>query len=124
MKYILIGILLVISIPSSQASQPLSAKQIDELLEHPSRYLGDSDRDGDRKPGAMLDFMDIAPGQTVLDLYAGGGWYTELFSLAVGDTGKIYAQNDQLTWRFGGKEMVERTDSAILKNVHLSDDID
>lgn len=64
-----------------------------------------------------MKFAEIGRGKTVLDIYAGVGWYSELFSLAVGKKGKVYAHNDQLTWRFGQQQMQARTKDQRLTNL-------
>jgi predicted methyltransferase len=56
-----------------------------------ARPKADTDRDGARKPTDMLEFAGIKPGQTVVDLMPGGGYFSKLFSGAVGPTGKVYA---------------------------------
>lgn len=60
---------------------------------NPGRPAGDSARDAGRQPGAMLTFFGVNKGMTVLDVIAAGGWYTEALSVAVGEHGKVYAQN-------------------------------
>jgi predicted methyltransferase len=55
------------------------------------RPKADTDRDAERKPGKMLAFAEIAPGQKVVDFLPGGGYFTRLFAKAVGPTGKVYA---------------------------------
>ncbi|GIT14566.1 MAG: methyltransferase [Gammaproteobacteria bacterium] len=52
-------------------------------------------RDASRKPGEVLSFVGIEAGMTVLELFAGGGWYTEAISAAVGPEGMVYAQNPE-----------------------------
>lgn len=98
----------------------LSIKNLTLLLNHPDRFITDHIRDADRKPAQIMAFSGVAKDQVILDLYAGGGWYSELFSLAVGAQGKVYAHNDPLTWRFGQKEFLKRSANQRLKNVvHL-----
>ena len=48
-------------------------------------------RDAERKPAEVLAFFDVKPGQTALDLFASGGYFTEVLSGAVGPKGKVYA---------------------------------
>ena len=55
------------------------------------RTADDRGRDADRKPAEMLDFAKVRPGQTVVDFLPGGGYFTRLFSPAVGPKGKVYA---------------------------------
>jgi predicted methyltransferase len=57
----------------------------------PARPAADTQRDADRKPAAMLEFAGIRPGQSVAELIPGSGYFTRLFSAAVGPTGKVYA---------------------------------
>ena len=57
----------------------------------PARPAADTQRDADRKPAAMLEFAGIKPGMSVADLIPGSGYFTRLFSAAVGPTGKVYA---------------------------------
>jgi len=52
-------------------------------------------RDASRKPEEVLSFVGIEAGMTVLELFAGGGWYTEALSAAVGPEGMVYAQNPE-----------------------------
>ena len=60
-----------------------------------ARPKTDTDRDEARKPTEMLTFAGIKSGQTVVDLMPGGGYFTKLFSSAVGPTGKVYAFQPQ-----------------------------
>lgn len=55
------------------------------------RPEADTKRDADRKPAEMLEFAGVKQGQTVVDLIPGGGYFTRIFSKAVGPTGTVYA---------------------------------
>jgi predicted methyltransferase len=55
------------------------------------RPEADTKRDGDRKPAEMLEFAGVKQGQTVVDLIPGGGYFTRIFSKAVGPKGTVYA---------------------------------
>ena len=50
-------------------------------------------RDAGRKPGEVLAFFGIEPGMTVLEVAAGGGYYTEILDGVVGAGGKVIAHN-------------------------------
>ncbi|HEX2818505.1 MAG TPA: methyltransferase [Phenylobacterium sp.] len=56
-----------------------------------ARPEADSKRDADRKPAEMLEFAGVKQGQTVVDLIPGGGYFTRIFSKAVGAKGTVYA---------------------------------
>ncbi|MGI1678827.1 MAG: hypothetical protein K6L75_08855 [Cellvibrionaceae bacterium] len=97
------------------------ARAITEALKNPARMAGDSERDAGRKPAQVLAFLGLKPGMTVLDVMASGGWYTEVMSLAVGEKGKVYAQNSPafLQYRDGmyEKAISSRLEGNRLKNV-------
>ena len=64
----------------------------------PLRPSADRERDADRKPAELLAFAGLTPGMKVADLIPGGGYFTRIFSKAVGPTGKVYAYvPDELT---------------------------
>lgn len=98
-------------------TQALTEQQISAILAHKDRPAEDVKRDNARLPDKVLAFADITPGQHVLDIFAGGGWYSELFSRGVGATGKVYVQNDEVIWRFAEKPMEERTKNNRLPNL-------
>jgi predicted methyltransferase len=55
-----------------------------------ARPTSDTERDASRKPGATLAFAGVKPGQQVLELAPGRGYYTRLLSAVVGPKGKVY----------------------------------
>jgi predicted methyltransferase len=57
----------------------------------PARPADDVKRDDERKPLEMLEFAGVKPGQTVGDWMPGGGYFTRIFSKAVGPKGKVFA---------------------------------
>jgi predicted methyltransferase len=57
----------------------------------PDRPAADVQRDAARKPAELLAFAGVKPGDRVADLIPGGGYFTRLFSNAVGPTGHVYA---------------------------------
>lgn len=62
-------------------------------MQHPDRDEADSARDAARKPLEVIGFIGIESGMSVLDVSAGGGWYSELLAAAVGADGRVVAQN-------------------------------
>lgn len=48
-------------------------------------------RDAERKPGAVLAFAGVKPGDRVADFMSGGAYFTRLLSRIVGKTGRVYA---------------------------------
>src|SRR3984957_10173872 len=73
---------------ASAASIP---DNIAAAIADPSRPDADKQRDADRKPGETLAFTGVKPGAQVAELLPGGGYFTRLFSKAVGGSGHVYA---------------------------------
>lgn len=63
-----------------------------EKLTAESRPLEDRVRDGARRPYQVMQLLNVDAGQTLLDVGAGGGWFTRVLSAATGPSGKVIAQ--------------------------------
>jgi predicted methyltransferase len=57
-----------------------------------SRPLEDRVRDGARRPYQVMQLLGVNAGDTLLDVGAGGGWFTRVLSAATGPSGKVIAQ--------------------------------
>lgn len=55
-----------------------------------ARPAEDAARDADRKPAEMIAFAGIKPGDKVVDLMPGKGYFTRIFAKAVGPSGHVY----------------------------------
>lgn len=85
----------------------------------PARPDADRADDARRKAAETLAFFEIAPGMTVIDMEAGGGWYTELIARAVGPDGKVYMQNPHGYRDWVGAEVDKRLEGGRLPTVTL-----
>ena len=56
---------------------------------NPNRPQADRDRDALRKPGEVLALAGVKPGEQVLELIPGGGYFTRILSGAVGPKGHV-----------------------------------
>ncbi len=79
--------------PVAETPAPPPGPDYAALLAAPDRFEGDAARDAARKSAEVLAFSKIMPGQTVFEIEAGGGYFTELLSRAVGPTGKVIMQS-------------------------------
>ncbi len=86
------------------------------LLSAPTRPADDRVDDAARKPDQVLSFIGLNGGETVLELEAGAGYYTELLAGAVGPTGKVYMQNPP---EFATPKIAARLENGRLPNVQL-----
>jgi predicted methyltransferase len=75
---------------TATAAAPVAAVD----LSAPDRTAADRALDPGRHPAEMLAFFRVRPGQRVADLFAGGGYTTELLARAVGPTGAVFSQNN------------------------------
>jgi predicted methyltransferase len=57
-----------------------------------SRPLEDRVRDGARRPYQVMQALGVDAGMTLLDVGAGGGWFTRVLSAATGPNGKVISQ--------------------------------
>ena len=85
-------LLLAVSMSAALPSRAADDAAAQALLSSPLRTADDLKSDAGRQPVGLLHFARVAPGMSVLDLSAGGGYTTQLMALAVGATGKVWAQ--------------------------------
>lgn len=64
-------------------------------LAHPLRTDAEKARDVYRHPYETLEFFGVKPDQNVLELWAGGGWYTRVLAPYVAPTGKLHVTTFQ-----------------------------
>ena len=74
--------------------------------------------DAARKPAEVLAFMNIRPGETILELEGGRGWYSRILSEAIGPSGKLYAQYPP-EFAYGDAAYKGRQDAGQLKNATI-----
>jgi predicted methyltransferase len=76
--------------PATSAA-PSIPSYINAAIADPNRPDTDKQRDASRKPAQTLEFAGVHPGEQIGELVPGGGYFTRLFSKAVGPTGHVYA---------------------------------
>lgn len=99
--------------PAADVPEPIKAAVAAE-----DRSIDDRRLDAGRMPAEVLAFFKVAPGQKIGELFAGGGYTTEVMARIVGDGGKIYAQNTkEVLDRFARKPWEARAAKPVMKNV-------
>jgi len=83
------------------------------------RMPGDRNEDSWRKPREILTFLDVAPGQHVLDFYSGPGYYSELLARVVGPTGSVLIHNNELYAQAAHHDLMKRLRGGRLPNVKV-----
>jgi len=85
----LVGAMIVLGAAPAFAQSPSPA--IAAAVADPGRPDKDVKLDTSRRPADLVAFARIAPGETVMDVWPGGGYWTRIFSKTVGPSGKVYA---------------------------------
>jgi predicted methyltransferase len=70
---------------------PAVAGPIEDAIAGSWRKPADKARDQYRHPAQTLKFFGVKPGQTVVEVSPGGGWYTEILAPAMKGKGKYVA---------------------------------
>ena len=93
---------LAITIPAAAMSQArhaseeahaahMASEAIAAAVAAPTRTPANVERDKYRNPAETLAFFGVKPGDTVVELWPGGGWYTEILApLAKAGGGTLY----------------------------------
>jgi len=91
---------------------------IREVVFDPDRLDADRALDAGRRPEELLAFLDVAPGQRLGEIGAGGGYTTELVARAVGERGRVYAENNRFVLeKFAAKPWSDRLQRRAMRNV-------
>ncbi len=110
--YILFGLL------SSSCMPPIMIDKEGHRVFNPDYLfvLESKSRDKWQKPIEVIKAMGLSPGDSIADIGAGGGYFTEKFSHVVGRSGKVYATDAQ---EIMTTKLKERTKNKNLDNVKV-----
>ena len=75
----------------TEAPRQFSQAALDKALADPERNDQREAADARRQPGPLIALAGVKPGDKVLDLIPGTGYWTRIFSKIVGPEGKVYA---------------------------------
>lgn len=75
---------------ASLASYHVSA-DISQALKHEVRSEANKARDASRKPEQTLNFFEVTAESTVVEVWPGSGWYTEILAPLLAEKGKLYS---------------------------------
>ncbi|MHA6205558.1 class I SAM-dependent methyltransferase [Dyella soli] len=91
MRLCLLFATLVLAATVSAPAPAASPSYIAAAISDAARPDSDRAQDEHRKPADVMVFTGIKPGDTVVDLMPGSGYYTRILSKIVGPSGKVYA---------------------------------
>lgn len=100
---------------------PAAADQasIARAIANDSRTDQHRERDARSKPEIVLGLLDLRPGQTVADVFGGGGYYAELMAGVVGPEGTVILHNNTPYSRFVEKQINERYAANAMPPIRL-----
>jgi len=113
MKSALLSCLLLIALPAFAADPT----PIEKSIASPERTDADRERDKRDKPAEVMAFAGVRPGMVVADIFAAGGYYTELLAGVVGPEGKVLAVNNMSYATYAKDDIKARFTEGRLKNV-------
>ena len=71
-------------------AQQGAADAVDAAIAGSHRSAANKARDGHRHPKETLEFFGLRPEMTVVEIWPGGGWYTEILAPVLRERGKLY----------------------------------
>jgi len=86
-----VATLAVTACNESKPRQAFSPQALDAALADPARAAARQAADARRKPAELIAFAGVRPGDKILDLIPGDGYWTRIFAKLVGPQGKVYA---------------------------------
>ena len=95
MRKTMLAVLLALALPSVALARDANRHDgattaaVQKALADPARATDKAD-DARRKVAAVMTFAEVKPGQNVLELAPGSGYWTRVFSAAVGAQGHVY----------------------------------
>lgn len=84
----------VLLVNSSSIAARIDEAAVVLAMNNKSRLAGDIERDHRSKPHAVIPLLDLETGDRVIDIFAGGGYYTELLAAVVGEKGEAVLHNN------------------------------
>jgi predicted methyltransferase len=103
------------------SSTLVQAGSIEDAINKSGRLEPDVARDARSRPDVTLALLGLEPGDRVADIWAGGGYYSELIASVVGDDGEVLLLNNAAYKQFAGKALTARTEGRDIGSVTMYD---
>lgn len=113
------ALLLAFGCSTMSGPAPLAAADYAAILADPSRPVDDLKDDAARKPAEVLAFAGLRPGDTVVEMEGGRGWFSFLISKAIGPEGKLIVQYPP-EFAYGDPAYKARVDGGQLPNATIT----
>ncbi len=91
MRYLLVAAAISLVAPAAIVQAAKADPAIEAAIADPRRSEANRARDQYRHPSETLAFFEVKAGQTVVEFYPGGGWYSEILAPALKGNGRYVA---------------------------------
>jgi predicted methyltransferase len=100
----------------------------EQAVTHAGRSAKDRERDARERPAEVMAFAGFKPGMHVADIFAGGGYYSELISYVVGPSGEVLMVNnvpyedyakDDIKARFSDEKRLANVKRSVIESCDL-----
>jgi len=108
--------------PAPKASEPSTGRlgKIEAAIGRSGRTPANVARDRYRNPAATLNFFEVDPNDTVVEIWPGGGWYTEILApYLMAGGGKLYTAAPD--WGRSGLEKLKQVDAKLYGSIETVD---
>jgi len=128
MKQILLTSLFLFSASLTLAAE-IDEAAVVSAMNKEGRLATDVERDQRSKPEAVIPLLNLNSGDRVVDIFAGGGYYTELLATVVGANGEALLHNNDgfEAWGINGltdRFAVERDPGNIVRHTRSGINLD
>lgn len=104
-------------IAATASAVQVQAEAVTEALANPARLTSDLERDKRSQPEVIIELLDIKAGDRVADIFAGGGYYSEIIGRVVTPGGEVLMHNNQAYISFVGEALSKRFEGRDLPGV-------
>lgn len=102
------------------SAQPETAAQLQAAIASPTRTPANMERDYHRHPYDTLDFFGVRPTMTVVEIWPGGGWYTEILTPLTKGKGKLHVAAPSPNGLNGVKKL-QAANPALYGDLHMAE---
>ena len=99
--HVLMVMAALLALPVHAEFDPATRKAVTAAIQGDHRDQDNRARDADRQPYQTLEFFGFRSDMTVVEVWPGWGWYTEILAPALKDRGVLYAAQFGVNPRFG-----------------------